>query len=1018
MQIISNTNIDVLAKQLLEDILTKENYNESSGKGSFLTGGNIIICESPGLQEYIKKKCVDEHGGIWAGLSFKPLAGFLMRCSYSLAPKELKKDDKENVFDANNLVWAIYRLLKGKQKIFSFASELASLFEAYQIYRGEIINKWNSGKTYLIKDADENFKNNEEFQRKLWTELKRANNDEQDIYQMYKYLETELKSDKTEKKFIPKRVFIFAPLSIAPVHYSALSHLSDAGCKINLYLLQISTEYIGTHLSDKKIARKRKEAWRNNKILDKNLYWDFGNRLIANLGRCAQVLYEQLGENNFEYINEQINAETLLGKIQANIINDSNEEIIAEKDNSLTFSNCFSSLREIEVLSDYILNLFDNNKSLTAEDIAIVSPNIENYSTAIETVFSRYNIPYRIADRDIKKYDKTVQLSNMLFTLIGSRYEAPEIIDLFEYSRYVQKKKFEPNDRELLEKWLDENAVRYGIKRSAPKPDYSFESGLEQLAAGFFMISDNGFSDNGEYCYPDIEGNSACILGDLADFLHAIEIFDIESAKEQSIENWDVFFKDNLQIFFGEDTEDFNEDSDTPYQKIINAWDSLKKEMLIGFGQKNECVNFTSIKTALISKIEEKAKSFYTLNGRISCSNFETIRAVPHKIICCVGMNSREFPRQLMAREISLLQKYKQGDKDPANEDRLIFLETILNAREKLYISWIGQSEKSAEEIEPSSVVTILLKNLEEQYGINKQEQSETGNFTIKYPLQPFSKKTKKSYDNRWYFNRSTIKDNIWKWEISADKNNEKGNINNLFMILSDAPKYFLRTVCNIKLPGSINLLNDTEPFTIEKGLEEWMLGDLILHNDNYINEIKIQKLKGRLPSGNFADNIINKKIDYIKGMLAKIDPDIKTLFITTSKDKGHFRLKHWLQHLDYNLVYECYETEVILDEIKIRLPGISRSFAEKEVCKLWDMTNRLKIKLLPIFPNAAWEYFISDNNVTTAEKWIFGNSYNSLYIQMAIKKAESFADLGIENEFIECSNILFGNYNGENIKI
>jgi exonuclease V gamma subunit len=96
---------------------------------------------------------------------------------------------------------------------------------------------------------------------------------------------------------LPKHIFIFAPISIAPVHLSTLELLANAGCKVNLYLFQISNEYIGEHKSDKQIANLRKDAWANGKIVnEEELYWDLGNRLIANLGRCSQVLYEQILE--------------------------------------------------------------------------------------------------------------------------------------------------------------------------------------------------------------------------------------------------------------------------------------------------------------------------------------------------------------------------------------------------------------------------------------------------------------------------------------------------------------------------------------------------------------------------------------------------------------------------------------------------------------------------------------------------------------------------------------------------
>jgi len=295
MNVYQHTDIEELAEQFINALLSKENFNVSSVKGGFLTGGNVIVCESKGLQEYLQKKCVDKCG-IWVALPFKPLAGLLMQCAYNLSAKEHKKDEGENVFNANNLVWAIYRLLEGEKKTFSFANEIASLFFAYQIYRPKLIEQWEKNEAYRIKDADENFIRNEKWQRELWLKLKAEFKNEQNICELYKFMESKLR-EGGENKLLPKRIFIFAPISIAPIHKTILSLLAKAGCKVNLYLFQISEEYIGEHLSDKKIANLRKKSWANEKIVnEKELYWDLGNRLIANLGRCSQALYEQILE--------------------------------------------------------------------------------------------------------------------------------------------------------------------------------------------------------------------------------------------------------------------------------------------------------------------------------------------------------------------------------------------------------------------------------------------------------------------------------------------------------------------------------------------------------------------------------------------------------------------------------------------------------------------------------------------------------------------------------------------------
>jgi exodeoxyribonuclease V gamma subunit len=594
---------------------------------------------------------------------------------------------------------------------------------------------------------------------------------------------------------------------------------------------------------------------------------------------------------------------------------------------------------------------------------------------------------------------------------------------------HVQERELYPMDSERLEKWVGENAIRHGFESADNAPNYSFKTGFQQLASGFFMIPENGFAENGDYCYPDIEGNSALVLGDFISFVKALQKLDEESRKEKSIEDWDNFFKEIFKVFFGADETDFYEDRDNPYQKIIGAWDSLKREMLLGFGNnKNMPVDFSVFKKALPGKLDANAGSSYYLSGKISCSNLETIRAVPHKVICCIGMNSKEFPRRARVKEMSLMQDYQRGDKDAANEDRLMFLETILGAKERLYISWVGQSEKTAEEMEPSSVIAMFLNNLKEQYGMDMD------NFVTKHPLQPFSEKyfdkntDLETYDNRWS-NRDCSENqdaDIWKWKIYKTEAEEKKTIDVLYRILSNAPKYFINEVCGISLPDDVTCLDNIEPFIVEKGLDEWVLADNILKNDNYGEIIKISKYRGELPSGKFAEKIIKRKTELVKEMQGLIEQGIKT-FIKPGKDKGKYRLWHWLQHLELNRNAGIVSDIILLNDDrkpkKIRLPELNKGFAENEMVNLWNLADRLKSGMQPVFPNAAWEYVNNKGNKNgefTREKRL-SNAWNKIemysrYDRMAIGDAESFKDLKIENEFIECSNILFKNYCGAEV--
>jgi exonuclease V gamma subunit len=359
-----------------------------------------------------------------------------------------------------------------------------------------------------------------------------------------------------------------------------------------------------------------------------------------------------------------------------------------------------------------------------------------------------------------------------------------------------------------------------------------------------------------------------------------------------------------------------------------------------------------------------------------------------------------------------------------ANEDRLMFLETICAAKENLYISWVGQSEKTAEELDPSSVVVMLLENLKNQYGID--------DIIKKHPLQPFSRKyfngDLETYDNRWIINPENsvnLGSDIWEWKINNDEIKERGDVNDLLRALSDAPKYFLRTVCNIELPEDIEPLDNIEPLTVKKGLAEWILADKILKNDDCAGEIKVSKLRCELPSGKFANRIINEIVNAAEKLKAKAKNEKKdTYWIYPSNDNGKYRLKHWLYHLDLNLnKFENQNTKMFLKDIEpIELKGMPKEKAKEILDDLWKLIQELETRMLPIFPSAAWKYKES-GKMEDVEKDIFGDGHKegiakySQYAKMAIGKAQSFKDSGIEiEEFKKYSIDLFKEYDNYEI--
>jgi exodeoxyribonuclease V gamma subunit len=126
------------------------------------------------------------------------------------------------------------------------------------------------------------------------------------------------------------------------------------------------------------------------------------------------------------------------------------------------------------------------------------------------------------------------------------------------------------------------------------------------------------------------------------------------------------------------------------------------------------------------------------LTGGITFSAMLPMRSIPFKVICLLGINNNSFPRESRSVGFDLMLKSPRPD-DPSrrNDDRYLFLEAILSARERLYISHIGQSMLDNSPIPPSVLVSELLDYIRQGFRIHGKDISE--HVITRHRLQAFN---------------------------------------------------------------------------------------------------------------------------------------------------------------------------------------------------------------------------------------------------------------------------------------
>ena len=128
------------------------------------------------------------------------------------------------------------------------------------------------------------------------------------------------------------------------------------------------------------------------------------------------------------------------------------------------------------------------------------------------------------------------------------------------------------------------------------------------------------------------------------------------------------------------------------------------------------------------------------LTGGVTFCAMLPMRSIPFKVIALVGMGGRAFPRTQRPAGFDLIASHpRPGDRSAREEDRYLFLEALLSARQKLYISYVGQSIKDNTEIPPSVVVSELIEAVEQGFREGPGGDGILDHICIRHRLQAFS---------------------------------------------------------------------------------------------------------------------------------------------------------------------------------------------------------------------------------------------------------------------------------------
>ncbi|ELG3401067.1 exodeoxyribonuclease V subunit gamma [Escherichia coli] len=805
LRVYHSNRLDVL-EALMEFIVERERLDDPFEP-------EMILVQSTGMAQWLQMT-LSQKFGIAANIDFPLPASFI----WDMFVRVLPEIPKESAFNKQSMSWKLMTLLpqlleredftllrhyltddSDKRKLFQLSSKAADLFDQYLVYRPDWLAQWETG--HLVEGLGEA----QAWQAPLWKALveythqlgqprwHRAN-----LYQ--RFIET-LESATTCPPGLPSRVFICGISALPPVYLQALQAL---GKHIEIHLLFTNPcRYYWGDIKDpaylaKLLTRQRRHSFEDRELplfrdsenagqlFNSDGEQDVGNPLLASwgkLGRDYIYLLSDLESSQELDAFVDVTPDNLLHNIQSDILELENRAVAGVNieefsrsdnkrpldplDSSITFHVCHSPQREVEVLHDRLLAMLEEDPTLTPRDIIVMVADIDSYSPFIQAVFGsapadRY-LPYAISDRRARQSHPVLEAFISLLSLPDSRFVSEDVLALLDVPVLAARFDITEEGLRYLRQWVNESGIRWGIDddnvRELELPatgQHTWRFGLTRMLLGYAMESAQGEWQS-VLPYDESSGLIAELVGHLASLLMQLNIWRRGLAQERPLEEWLPVCRDMLNAFFLPDAE-----TEAAMTLIEQQWQAIIAE---GLGaQYGDAVPLSLLRDELAQRLDQERISQRFLAGPVNICTLMPMRSIPFKVVCLLGMNDGVYPRQLAPLGFDLMsQKPKRGDRSRRDDDRYLFLEALISAQQKLYISYIGRSIQDNSERFPSVLVQELIDYIgqshylpgDEALNCDESEARVKAHLTCLHTRMPFDPQNyqpgeRQSYAREW----------------------------------------------------------------------------------------------------------------------------------------------------------------------------------------------------------------------------------------------------------------------------
>ena len=835
--------LDVLAGLLAEEL-------RMPAPGAGLLDPDTILIPQPAMRRWLQTTLAERHG-IAANLRFLAPGEFVGE----VLAANLGEREAPSTLDPEQLAWRVYAVLRdpaaradsaieralgaylggvdAELKAFSLASVLADVFGKYQAWRRDWLLRWDRG-----ADAGD-------WQAELW---RRATKGLRHRAQAIDAFLRRYGSDDAPAPIgVPPRVFAFACLNISPDVLRVLATTARSAT-LHFYLPTPTRKYWGDLATlRERLASEAADPLEDGENPLLSAWGGAGRDFIATL-----FSYELVTPREIEIYAEP-KPLGVLQRVQLDLLErraphgDKLPLAAIEHDRTLQVHACHTRLREIEVLHDQLRALIEDDPTLEARDVAVMTPDINDYAPHIAAVFGGAQgtprfIPYTVADESSLASSPAADLVLRILGLSTAKLTSNEVLDLIALPPLMRRFDLDAESIDRLRDWIENAGARWGLdaahraRLGAPADDaFTWRFALDRLLLGHAAGDDTDIA--GVAPWPELEGHALDALDALIELLSLIARAADAVVRARTAADWQALLTKTLQALLPANPSD--------------PADARARDRVFGeidaFGRAAVEAELADVLPADVVRAHFAARFANTdvrqpfLAGGVTFCRMVPMRLIPFRVICLVGLNDRDYPRReaspVLNRLASALDKpgqRRRGDRSVRDDDRFLFLQLVSAADRVFYLSYIGHDANDGSAREPSVVVSELLDAAAAYYDDPAQARRR---LVLHHPLQPFGRAPdtdprRVRFDTAWSDALATVPGAnalpaFVPSPLPAEPDAapvERIDYHALRKFLIDPPATFLRERLGMRLDREEAHLAETEPFVSADALEHFIL--------------------------------------------------------------------------------------------------------------------------------------------------------------------------------------------------